>query len=127
MCLVPAHRAGQQGVLERAQGGEYLVRVRRARQLDGALQDDRPAVDLSGLDEVDGDAEDLRAVGEGLLDRAHAGEGGKQRRVHVDDPAREAFEERVVEDRHVAGEDDERDLAFIEPVRDRSVPEARAA
>src|SRR6185295_11480401 len=42
-------------------------------------------------------------------------------RVDVDDPPGEPLEEDVLEDRHVAGQDDEADLALLEPVGDRSV------
>ena len=63
-----AHGLRQQRVLERAQRGEHLVGLARVRQLDRALQDHRAGVD-AGVDEVDGHAEHLHAVGERLLDR----------------------------------------------------------
>ena len=81
---------------------------RRVGQLDRALEDDRARVDPF-VDEVDRHAEDLHAVLDGLLDRAHAGEGGQQRGVDVEDPVGEARHEAGVEDRHVAGEHDELD------------------
>ena len=59
------------------------------RQLDRALEDDRPGVDAL-VDEVDGDAEHLHAVVERLLDRADARERRQQRRVDVDHALREA-------------------------------------
>ena len=49
------------------------ARVGGVRQLDRALGDDRPGVDAL-VDEVHGDAEDLHAVLERLLDRADARE-----------------------------------------------------
>ena len=62
------------------------------RQVDRALEDDRPGVDAL-VDEVDGDAEDLDAVGERLLDRADARERRQQRGMDVDDALGEAAEE----------------------------------
>ena len=93
-------------MLERAQRREHLSRLARVGQLDGALQDHRAGVD-AGVDEVDGHAEDLDAVGERLLDRAETGERGQQRGVHVDDGAGEAREESLAEQLHVAGEHDQ--------------------
>ena len=61
--------------------------VARVGQLAGALQDHGAAVD-AGVDEVDGDAEDLDPVVERLLDRAQPREGRQQRGVDVDDGAR---------------------------------------
>ena len=55
--------------------------------------------------------DDLDAVVDRLLDGADAGERRQERRVHVDDPLREAGEERRVEELHVAGEHDELDPA----------------
>ena len=78
------------------------------RQLDRLLEDDRPGVDPL-VHEVDGDAEDLDAVVERLLDRAHARERGQQRRMDVDDPQREGGEERRAEQLHVAREHHELD------------------
>ena len=68
---------------------------------------------------------DLHAVGDGLLDRADAGERRQQRRVDVDHALREAREERRVEQLHVAGEHDELDAALLQPVGDRGVARAR--
>ena len=59
------------------------------RQLDRALQDDRPGVDAL-VDEVDGDAEDLDAVVDRLLDRVETRERRQQRRMDVDHPVRKA-------------------------------------
>src|SRR5688572_11970196 len=70
----PDHVA-QQVVLERPQRLADLAHVRGPRQLERALRDDRAGVDAR-VHEVDGDAEDLHAVRECLLDRADAGEGG---------------------------------------------------
>ena len=78
-------RLRQQLVLDRVQALEHVVGVARIRQLDGPLQDHRPAVDAL-VDEVDGDAEHLDPVVDRLLDRLQARKRGQQRRVHVDDP-----------------------------------------
>ena len=85
-----------------------VPRIARVGQLDRALQHDRARVDPL-VDEVDRHAEDLDPVLDGLLDRAHAGEGGQQRGMDVEDPVGEARHEARVEDRHVAGEHDELD------------------
>jgi hypothetical protein len=108
-------------VLDRPQRGEHRLGIGRVEQLDRALQDDRAAVHLAGLDVVHRRAEDLDAVGERLLDGVQSRERGQQRRVHVHHAPREAREEGVVEDRHVAGEDDEPDVALVQPVADRRV------
>ncbi len=79
-------------MLERPQRRQHLVGVAGVRQLHGPLQDHRPGVD-AGVDEVDGDAEHLDAVGERLLDRVQARERRQQRRVDVDDRAGKAIEE----------------------------------
>ena len=91
--------------------------VARVWRLERALKHDRPGVDAL-VDEVHGDAEDLDAVLDGLLDRAHAREGGQQRGMDVEDPVGEARHEARVEDRHVAGEDDELDALGLEPIGD---------
>ena len=80
-------------MLERAQRVAHLAGVGRRRQVERALEDDRAGVDAL-VDEVDGHAEHLDAVGERLLDRADARERRQQRRVHVDDALGEAGEER---------------------------------
>src|SRR3954452_11063781 len=51
-------RLRQQRVLHRLQRATDLRRVRRVRQVDGALEDDRPGVHAL-VDEVDGDPEHL--------------------------------------------------------------------
>src|SRR6476469_3848620 len=63
-----ADRLAQQLVLVRAQRVVDLVLRRRVGQVDRVLEDDRPRVHAL-VDEVDGDAEDLDAVVEALLDR----------------------------------------------------------
>ena len=121
----------QELVLDRAQRrrGRPPGRVASGSSI-ARLQDDRAGVDAL-VDEVDGHPEDLHAVVDRLLDRAHAREGGQQRRVDVDDPVGEAGHEAGVEERHVAGEHDQLDAALDEPVGHRGVarraiPELRA-
>ena len=63
---------------------EHVLARARVRKLERALQDDRAGVDAL-VDEVHRDAEDLHPVRERLPDRVEAGEGGQQRRMHVDD------------------------------------------
>src|SRR5215213_2207931 len=65
-------RLAQQLVLDRAQRVADRLGLRGRREVDRALQDDRAGVDAL-VDEVDGDAEDLDAVGDRLLDGADAG------------------------------------------------------
>ena len=60
----------------------------------------------ASVDEVDRDTEHLHPVGERLLDRVQAGEGGQQRGMDVDDRAG-SREEGVAEELHVAGEHDQ--------------------
>ena len=55
---------------------------------DGSLREDRAGVD-AGVDEVDGAAGDAAAVLEGLTGAVQPGERRQDRRVHVDDAARE--------------------------------------
>ena len=102
-------------MLDRLQAGVDRAGIARVGQLDRALEDDRARVDPF-IDEVDRHAEDLDPVLDGLLDRPHAGEGGQQRGVDVDDPVGEARHEARVEDRHVAGEHDELDPLLDQPV-----------
>ena len=109
------HRPGQQLVLERAQRRQHLLGTAGIGQLDGPLQDHRPAVH-AGVDEVDGHAEHLDPVGEGLLDRAEPRKGRQQRGVDVDDGAGEASEEALAEQLHVAGQHDQAGAAGGDPV-----------
>src|SRR4051794_11970275 len=111
---------GEEVVLERSKGIAYLLRVRGMGQLDGALEDDRPGVHAV-VDEVDGDAEHLHAVGQRLLHRAEARERRQQRRVDVDHPLRKRGEEARREQRHVAGEHDELHALGAQPAGDRRV------
>ena len=94
----------------------------RLARLDGngLLADDGAGVEAF-VDEVHRDARRLDARRERVVDRARAGELGQQRRVHVDDALREAFEERGREQVHVAGADDDADAVLLEPVRHRRV------
>ena len=78
------HRLAQQLVLDRAQRASRTASASVASGRSSARwRMIAPGVDAL-VDEVDGDAEHLDAVGERLLDRADPGEGGQQRRVDVD-------------------------------------------
>jgi hypothetical protein len=70
---------------------------------------------------VDGDTRRVHAGRERLLDRVPAREAREKRRVDVDDPVREALQERLREQLHEAGADDEGDAAPLEPVGHRPV------
>src|SRR5580698_2018901 len=93
-----------------------LQRVHGITGEDGAalLQDDGATVDLFG-DLVDGASGFWYAGGEdGLVDLAvhQAGEGGKQRGMHVEKVAAPVTDEVRREDAHIADEEDEFDACF---------------
>ena len=67
------------------------------------------------VDVVDGDAGRVDAGSKRVGDRVRAGEGGQERRMDVDDALREAVEERLRQQMHVPGEDDELDAVLLEP------------
>ena len=72
------------------------------------LEDDRPAVRLAAIEQLDGAAGDLHAARERLLDGVHAAaERREQRRVHVEDGVGKRVEELVAEDAVVPGADDQ--------------------
>src|SRR5829696_1298317 len=97
------HRAGQQPVLDLMYTLLDLGDGGRIRKLQRLLKDDWPTVD-SVVDEVHRRSGDLDPVRHRLLDGRDAGKGGEQRRVHVDDPAAEAPNERRAEELHETGE-----------------------
>src|SRR3954471_9689047 len=116
------HSTRQQTVLDLVnpildRGDVPRIRINR----EGLLQDDRPRVDAL-VDEVHSHPHLLDAVVERLLDRMQAGEGRKQRRVHVDDASGEAPDERRPEQLHEAGEHHEPRPALLEPGPERLVP-----
>jgi len=90
---------------------------RRARLDRNLLLRDHFAAVEAFVDIVDGDAGARDARGERVVDRMRSGEGGKERRVHVHDPVREAVEERRRQHVHVAGQHDELDVVLLEPRR----------
>ena len=94
--------------------------VSPSRTSTASCSDDRAGVDAR-VDEVHGRAGDLAAVRKRVRDRVHAREGREQGRVHVQDPAGKALEERRGQQPHVAGEDDELDSR----ARRASPPSAR--
>ena len=74
----------------------------------GLLGDDRAAVER-GVDEMDRGAADRDPVGERIPHGVSARERGEQRRVRVEDPAREGSQDARADDPHVAGEHDQLD------------------
>ena len=69
------------------------VTVRHGHRL---LQDDGPGVGchVLGVDQMHRHAGDLHPVADGVVDRRRTRERGQERRVHVEDPVREAADER---------------------------------
>src|SRR4051812_15988520 len=115
------HGTRQQPVLDLVDpildsGDVPRIRINR----ESLLHDDRAGVDAL-VDEMHRHPHLLDAVVECLLDRPQAREGREERRVHVDDPAREAPDERLAQQLHEAGEHDELRAALLEPVADRPV------
>ena len=114
------HDLGQQPVLDvldpRVQGCRRVAGQDRDRLLSqhGARVD-------AVVDQVDRRARLGRPRRERLLDGMGAGEGGKQRRMHVHDPAREASEKHWSQKMHVSRADDEPDAERFEPVGHRRV------
>ena len=98
--------SGEQLVLHRVQAAQHLTGILGLRQLDRALEDDRPGVDPA-VDEVDRHPEHLDPVVERLLDGPQARKRRQQRRMDVDDPIRERRQELGAEQLHVAGQHDE--------------------
>src|SRR5215213_594053 len=116
-----ADRTRQQPVLDLVHSSLDRGDVARIRKdVERFLQDDRPGVDVL-LDEVDGHAHDLHAVVDGLLDRPETGEGGQERRVHVDHAPGEVPVEVAAEYLHPTGQHHELDAALVEPRRERGV------
>src|SRR3954452_5840723 len=89
--------------------------VPRIGKLESLLEDDRTAVDAL-VDEMHGNSGNLDPVVDRLLDRADAGERRQERRMHVDDPAREALDEDRREELHEAREHDELGAASVDPI-----------
>ena len=119
-CAQLSHDAGQQAVLDLLDACVQRLGRVVAADCDSLLREDRPAVDAL-VDEVHGRAGLGDAGGELLLDGVRAGELRQQRRVHVDDRAGEAIEERRREEVHVAGEHDEANAVAAQPVGHRGV------
>src|SRR3954454_24028717 len=115
------HGTRQQPVLDLVNsildsGDVPRIRINR----ESLLHDDRAGVDAL-VDEMHRPPHLLDAVVECLLDRPHAREGREERRVHVDDAAREAPDERLAQQLHEAREHDELRAALLEPVAERLV------
>src|SRR5436305_2990742 len=95
---------------------ERLARLER----ELLLAQDRAGVEAL-VDEVDRDARGLHIGCERLLDRVRAREVRQERGVNVDDAFREAIEERLRQEVHVAREHDELDAVLLEPRRHHEV------
>ena len=114
------HDLGQEPVLDLADPRvQALARIAHEDR-HPFLPQDRAGVDPV-VDEVDGGAGLVDTGPEGLLDRVSAREGRQERRVHVDDRARETVEEAGPEEVHVARADDELDTVPLEPRGHRGV------
>jgi hypothetical protein len=100
----------------------------RAQRLRGVVgmnrnalrRDHRPRVDPL-VDVVHGRRGLRHAGGEHVFDRMSAGKVRQQRGVRVDDPAAVVVEEGLAEKMHVAGANDEVDVARAEPLGERDV------
>jgi hypothetical protein len=79
------------------------------------LLDDRALVEVGG-DEVRGGADEFDATIVGLLVGLGAFEAGQEGVVDVDDAAAELLAQGVAEDLHVAGKDDQIDIALAHDV-----------
>src|SRR5215472_16865395 len=99
------------------QGLDRVVRQHGYR----SLKQNRPRVDVVG-DQVDGAARGPDAAGQGALHRIHASrEGGQERRVDVDDAARECRREARAQDSVIAGIDHQLYAALTQPVAHRQI------
>jgi hypothetical protein len=88
--------------------------------LDRLLEHDGTGVDTL-VDEEHGDAGHFGPVRERVGHRLHTGEGGQQRRVHVQTAAGVALEDRRPQQAHVPGRDHDVDAPIAEEIRDRPV------
>ena len=95
--------------------------VSPGRTSHGGLRQHRPGVHAV-VDEVDGRAGDLDAVGERVGNGVRAGKGGQQRRVSVDHRAADLLQEGRSEDLHEPGADDEVGSVRDDGRGDRGVP-----
>ena len=103
---MPADGAGEDAALEVAAHALQVVDGVAMRDARHVLLDDGAGVEL-GRDVVGRGSDDLHAALPGLPVRVGADEGGKERVVDVDDPAREPRHQVGRHDLHVAGEDDQ--------------------
>jgi len=102
-----------------------LIRAGRDRLREAAAETEAPfelrrRIDAL-VDEVDRDAGDLDPVLDRLLDGAETREGGQQRRVDVDDTARETADEAGCQELHETGEHDQVNRPRLEPAGQRLV------
>ena len=103
--------------------GIYGVRVQHGHRL---LQHDGARVEAL-VHQVHGGAAHLHPVPPGLTLGVQAGKGGQQRRVHVQDAAREGADEDGGEEPHVAGQAHEVDAVLCEKGRQHARRSPRAA
>src|ERR687887_1353069 len=95
---------------------ERLARLHR----DGLLRDHRAAVEAL-VDEVHRDTGRLDTGCQCVVDRVRPRKLGQERRMDIDDALGKALEERLREQGHVTGEDDEVNTPELEPVRELAV------
>lgn len=89
------------------------VRIVGFEDGNGALEDDGAVVEVF-VDEVDGASGDFYAVIEGLLLSVETWEGGKQRRMDVEDAVGKGCDEGRREQAHVSSEADKVDVVLAE-------------
>ena len=100
-------------------GGERVLGV-VVRDGNDGLEDDGAGVEIF-VNEMDGAAGEFYAVFEGLALGFEAGEGGKERRVNVEDAVGEGGDEIRREEAHVAGEADEVNFVLVEDGDDLAI------
>src|SRR2546427_5412649 len=87
---------------------------------DSGLQNDRAGVEIF-VDEMHGAAGEFDAVFEGLALRFEAGEGGKQRRMNIQDAIGKFGDKKRRQQAHVTGEADEVDFVLVQNSGDLAV------
>ena len=117
-------RGGQQPVLDRVEPLEERGLGVVLQHRDGLLGHDRAAVE-GRVDEMDRDARDGDAGGEGVAHGVQPRERGEQARVDVEDPAGERGEHPRSDEPQVAGEDEHVGLDRGQRVREHLVVAAR--
>lgn len=88
---------------------------------DGLLREHRAGIDTR-IDKVDRRPGDLHAVRQRVRHRMRAGKRRQQRRMGIDDPATEPFEEARTKQFHEAGRDDQVGMELVDGIGQRFVP-----